>query len=214
MLEDYNTVANRASEEIIEKKSRFIASVCPVASEDEARAFIEEIRKKYWDARHHVFAYSVGLEQELHRQSDDGEPAGTGGLPVLQVITGFHLKNTVVVVTRYFGGILLGTGGLVRAYGRAAKDGLLTAGILQKILYQKYLLYMEYPMLGKIRYEIEEGGYVLYDIAYSEQVLITALVQAQYCGAFRTRMVEAANGKIIIEEKELFYGSVSEQKLS
>lgn len=114
------TIVKSGYAEITEKKSRFIANVRPVKSEDEAKAFVEEMKKKYYDARHNVFAYQIGEKNELKRFSDDGEPQGTAGMPVLSVLTGGDIKNTAVVVTRYFGGILLGTGGLVRAYTLAA----------------------------------------------------------------------------------------------
>ena len=134
MLKKYKTILEEAEEEIVEKKSRFIATVRPVKTEDEARAFIEEMKKKYWDARHNVFAYQIGERNELQRFSDDGEPQGTAGMPVLNVLKGEDVKDTAVVVTRYFGGTLLGTGGLVRAYGKAAKEGLLSAGIVEMVL--------------------------------------------------------------------------------
>ena len=119
MLKKYKTILEEAEGEIVEKKSRFIATVRPVKTEDEARAFIEEMKKKYWNATHNVFAYQIGERNELQRFSDDGEPQGTAGMPVLNVLKGEDVKDTAVVVTRYFGGTLLGTGGLVRAYGKA-----------------------------------------------------------------------------------------------
>ena len=121
MLECYKTVYRGSEGEIIEKKSRFIATVRLVESEEEALAFIEEMRKKYWNATHNCYAYVIGERRELVRCSDDGEPGGTAGRPMLDVLLGENLYNTAVVVTRYFGGTLLGTGGLVRAYSRAVQ---------------------------------------------------------------------------------------------
>ena len=129
MLKKYKTILTQAEAEIVEKKSRFIATVRPVKTEEEAKAFIEEMKKKYWNATHNVFAYQIGERNELQRFSDDGEPQGTAGMPVLSVLKGEDIKDTAIVVTRYFGGTLLGTGGLVRAYGHSAKEGLLAAGI-------------------------------------------------------------------------------------
>ena len=129
MLKKYKTILAQAEAEIVEKKSRFIATVRPVKTEEEAKAFIEEMKKKYWNATHNVFAYQIGERNELQRFSDDGEPQGTAGMPVLSVLKGEDVKDTAIVVTRYFGGTLLGTGGLVRAYGHSAKEGLLAAGI-------------------------------------------------------------------------------------
>ena len=118
--------------EITEKKSRFIATVRPVESEDEAVSFINETKKKYWDARHNCSAFVIGKRQELTRCSDDGEPAGTAGRPMLDVLLKENIHNAAVVVTRYFGGVLLGTGGLVRAYQQATKAGLLASEIIEK----------------------------------------------------------------------------------
>ncbi len=130
MLKKYKTILTQAEAEIVEKKSRFIATVRPVKTEEEAKAFfIEEMKKKYWNATHNVFAYQIGERNELQRFSDDGEPQGTAGMPGLSVLKGEDIKDTAIVVTRYFGGTLLGTGGLVRAYGHSAKEGLLAAGI-------------------------------------------------------------------------------------
>ena len=154
MLKKYKTILEEAEGEIVEKKSRFIATVRPVKTEDEARAFIEEMKKKYWNATHNVFAYQIGERNELQRFSDDGEPQGTAGMPVLNVLKGEDVKDTAVVVTRYFGGTLLGTGGLVRAYGKAAKEGLLSAGIVEMVLYRKYVVTAEYTDSGKVQYEI------------------------------------------------------------
>ena len=121
MLKNIKTILAQAEAEIVEKKSRFIATVRPVKTEEEAKAFIEEMKKKYWNATHNVFAYQIGERNELQRFSDDGEPQGTAGMPVLSVLKGEDIKDTAIVVTRYFGGTLLGTGGLVRAYGHSAK---------------------------------------------------------------------------------------------
>ena len=124
MTEQYQTVYEGGTGEIVEKKSRFIATVRPVETEEEALAFIEEMKKKYWDARHNCFAYVLGERQEIMRCSDDGEPSGTAGRPMLEVLLAEEIRNVAVVVTRYFGGTLLGTGGLVRAYSQAVKAGL------------------------------------------------------------------------------------------
>ena len=134
MLEKYKTVYEGGEGEIVEKKSRFIATVRPVKTEEEALAFIEEMKKKYWDARHNCYVYSVGKNREYTRCSDDGEPSGTAGRPMLDVILGEDIYNVAAVVTRYFGGILLGTGGLVRAYSRSLQEGLAAIRIVGKLL--------------------------------------------------------------------------------
>ena len=131
-MEQYKTVLEGGTGDIIEKKSRFIATVRPVRNEEEALAFLEEMRKQYWDARHNCYAYSVGRNREYTRCSDDGEPSGTAGRPMLDVILGEDIYNIAVVVTRYFGGVLLGTGGLVRAYSKAVQEGLSESLLIEK----------------------------------------------------------------------------------
>jgi len=128
----YKTISKEATVEMEEKKSRFIANVKPVSSEEEALEFINNIRAKYWDATHNVYAYYISGENIIQRFSDDGEPSGTAGMPVLEVIKRMELKDLVVVVTRYFGGILLGASGLVRAYSKSAALGIEAAGIVTK----------------------------------------------------------------------------------
>lgn len=206
MLKKYKTILGEAEGEIIEKKSRFIATVRPVKTEEEARAFIEEMKKKYWNATHNVFAYQIGERNELQRFSDDGEPQGTAGMPVLNVLKGEDIKDTAVVVTRYFGGTLLGTGGLVRAYGRAAKEGLLAAGIVEMVLYRKYTVTTEYTDSGKVQYEILQGGHELYDTKYTHQVEFTVLVVSEQTEAFEKKMTEIFRGRQAFVPLEEIYG--------
>ena len=138
--------------EIVEKKSRFIATVRPVKNEEEALAFLEEMRKKYWDARHNCYAYSIGKNREFTRCSDDGEPSGTAGRPMLDVILGEDIYNVAVVVTRYFGGVLLGTGGLVRAYSKAVQEGLAGSLVIEKKKGISLKVTTDYTGIGKIQY--------------------------------------------------------------
>ena len=144
MLKKYRTVFEGSEGEITEKKSRFIATVLPVHSEEEAIGFIEQMRKKYWNATHNCFAYVIGEHFEIQRCSDDGEPGGTAGKPMLDVLMGEELHDTAVVVTRYFGGTLLGTGGLVRAYQAATKAGLLAITVITKYLGKEYVIGTDY----------------------------------------------------------------------
>lgn len=138
--------------EIVEKKSRFIATVCPINSEEDAVLFIEKIKKKYWDARHNCHAFILGERNEISRCSDDGEPSGTAGKPMLDMLLGAGLHNVCVVVTRYFGGTLLGTGGLVRAYSQAVQAGLENSLIVEKKLCCRMKIYTDYNGIGKIQY--------------------------------------------------------------
>lgn len=177
MLQKVKTILEMAEVETEEKKSKFIAHVSPAHSEEEAQAFIEKIRKEHWNATHNVFAYQVGEKNEIQRYSDDGEPSGTAGLPVLNVLRGEELRNIVIVVTRYFGGTLLGTGGLVRAYGRCAKEGVVKAKIIEKKLHLRVTVQVDYSMIGKMQYTLLEQGVIVEDTIYAEQVTFILLVE-------------------------------------
>ena len=157
MLLKYRILYEGGEGEIVEKKSRFIATTLPVSTEEEAVDFIEKMKKKYWNATHNCFAYVVGEHHEIQRCSDDGEPSGTAGKPMLDVLLGEDIHNMVVVVTRYFGGTLLGTGGLVRAYSASVKAGLAASKIIAKTAGYKLQIGTEYTGLGKIQYILNEG---------------------------------------------------------
>lgn len=152
MVEQYKTVYEGGVGEITEKKSRFIATIRPVETEDEALVFIEEMRKKYWDARHNCSAFILGERQETMRCSDDGEPSQTAGRPMLDVLSKAGLTNTAVVVTRYFGGTLLGTGGLVRAYSAAVQEGLKNSRMITKYWGTRLTVGTDYNGIGKLQY--------------------------------------------------------------
>ena len=207
MIERYKTVYHRAHAEYIDKKSRFIATVCPVQSEEAAQIFIEEMRKMYRDATHNVFAYQVGACDQIQRYSDDGEPTGTAGMPILDLLRGAGLKNTAVVVTRYFGGTLLGTGGLVRAYAKSAKEGIAAAGIIEKILYRLFHVTVEYTLQGKVQYEILQKEYIIYDTLYAEKITFVILVQNPLKDVFIKEVMELTSGQTMIEEKGIQYGA-------
>ena len=156
MLLEYRIAYKGGEGEIVEKKSRFIATVLPVDQEEEALEFIEKMKKKYWNATHNCYAYVIGERHEIQRYSDDGEPGGTAGRPMLDVLLGEDIHNVAVVVTRYFGGTLLGTGGLVRAYSSATKAGLASSVIITKIPGFKLRISTDYTGLGKIQYILGE----------------------------------------------------------
>lgn len=207
MLERYKTIYQGNVGEIIEKKSRFIATVRLVESEEEALAFLEKMRKKYWNATHNCFAYVIGEHREIVRCSDDGEPSGTAGKPMLDVLLGEELYNTAVVVTRYFGGTLLGTGGLVRAYSKAVQEGLAQSQVIEK----QYGIILEigtdYQGLGKIQYIIGENKIPLLDSQYTDVVTLQVLLPMGEKERFVAELIEGTNGRVRIEEKEeLYYG--------
>ena len=205
MTESYKTVSGEGEAEIVEKKSRFIAHVFPVESESEALEQIEKTKKKYWDARHNCYAYVIGIDGKMQRYSDDGEPGGTAGMPMLEVLLGEEVKNTLVVVTRYFGGTLLGTGGLVRAYSKSTKEGLLAAGIKECVLYRRINITVDYSLSGKIQYEAAQGGHLTEDTVYAENVLFKLLVKTGSADGFAKRITDVTNGRAEIEMLEELY---------
>lgn len=205
MLSEYKAVYQGGEGEIVEKKSRFIATVIPAGSEEEVLAFIESVRKKYWDARHHCFAYVIGERNELQRCSDDGEPSGTAGKPMLEVLLGEEIHNVAVVVTRYFGGTLLGTGGLVRAYSAATKQGLASSVIITKILGVKLCISTDYTGLGKIQYILGQRGLQILDSVYTDKVELEALIPENELVAVKAEITEGTNGQAMMQEGEFCY---------
>ena len=169
---EWNTVYKGGIGEYEEKKSRFIATLEPVSSEEEAAAFIASVKKKYWDAKHNCSAYIIGDDGQKTRCSDDGEPSGTAGRPMLDVLSGEHITNACVVVTRYFGGTLLGTGGLVRAYSAAVKDAVANSEIIKKINGFTVEYECDYNDFGKIQYMAGQKGYHILDTDYADSVRI------------------------------------------
>ena len=191
--------------EIVEKKSRFIATVRPVASEEEALAFIEEMKKKYWDARHNCSAFVIGRNQELMRFSDDGEPQGTAGKPMLDVLLGEGLHNTAVVVTRYFGGILLGAGGLTRAYSKGARDALAAAGVATMGLWARVRLSCPYPLFERVKLEIAAADGVLDDMDYGADVTLTVSLPSERRETLQGRLTELSAGGLTLALMEESY---------
>lgn len=193
--------------ELIEKKSRFIATTMPVETEEEALAFIETMRKKYWDASHNCYAYTVGMHQEICRASDDGEPSQTAGKPMMDVLLGEELHNICVVVTRYFGGTLLGTGGLVRAYSGAAKEGIEQSVIVEKHLGRKITLVTDYNGIGKIQYLIAKEEILTLHTEYAENVTVEILVLEEETEHVKKMITEATNGRCQITlGDEIWFG--------
>jgi uncharacterized YigZ family protein len=210
MLEKYKTVFEGGEGEIVEKKSRFIATVRPVQTEEEALAFIEEMKKKYWDARHNCYVYSVGKNREYTRCSDDGEPSGTAGRPMLDVLLGEGLYDTAIVVTRYFGGVLLGTGGLVRAYSKAVQAGIEASTVIEKIHGASLKIETDYTGIGKLQYIAGERGLPILDSEYTDRVVLTLLVPADQLDAVQKAITEGTNGRAIMKkEKDLYYAGVN-----
>lgn len=185
--------------EITEKKSRFIATVRPVESEDEAVSFINETKKKYWDARHNCSAFVIGKRQELTRCSDDGEPAGTAGRPMLDVLLKENIHNAAVVVTRYFGGVLLGTGGLVRAYQQATKVGLSASEIIEKKDGAILFIRTDYTGIGRLQYLFAQEKITVMDTAYEADVLVKAVIPENDKKCIEKTIIEQTNGTAKLE---------------
>lgn len=205
MIEGYKVLYRGGEGQIIEKKSRFIATTRPAESEEEAVAFIEEMKKKYWDARHNCSAYVIGAQGRFARCSDDGEPGQTAGRPMLDVLMGKEIRNVCVVVTRYFGGILLGTGGLVRAYSAAVTEGLANSIILEKIPARKLAVHTDYSGAGKLQYLAARLGYMVLDTEYTDRVVMLMLVPAAKTEPAIKQITETTNGRAVIEEREMLY---------
>lgn len=199
MRQSYLEAYKGGEGELVEKKSRFIATVRPVKSEAEAAAFIEEMRKKYWNASHNCTAFCVGRNNELTRCSDDGEPGGTAGRPMLDVLLGEGIHNVCVVVTRYFGGTLLGTGGLVRAYSGAVKEGLKNSIILDKRPGREAAVTCDYNGLGKLQYIAGQMKLPVLDIRYTDIVAARLMLPEADVDVFVKKVTEATNGKAAIE---------------
>ncbi|WP_181537145.1 YigZ family protein [[Anoxybacillus] calidus] len=205
MLEKYYTVKGYGENEIVIEKSRFICYVQRATTEEEAVQFIQEIKKKHWDATHNCSAYLIGEHDQIQKANDDGEPSGTAGVPMLEVLKKKGLKDTVVVVTRYFGGIKLGAGGLVRAYSKSVSEGLKTTGIVERRLMRVMHTKIDYTWLGKVENELRSSVYEIKEIHYLENVEIETYVEEGQKQAFIEWMTELTNGKAEIYEGEAVY---------
>lgn len=199
MSDSYKFVFEGGVGEIEEKKSRFIATVRPVTSEEEAITFFNEIKKKYWDARHNCTAMSIGEGHKLTRSNDDGEPAGTAGHPMLDVLLREDIHDVAVVVTRYFGGVLLGTGGLVRAYQGAVQAGLAASTILERIKGRKMTITTDYTSLGKIQYVLASIGITNPPTEYTDSVIITPMVAEDQVASVSADLTNVTSGQVQIE---------------
>ena len=200
-MSNYITATERSVAEYTEKRSKFIATLCPCETEEEAMAFIEEMRSKYWDARHNVFAYTVN-KGASSRFSDDGEPHGTAGKPILDVIQGSGVKDIAIVVTRYFGGVLLGTGGLVRAYSKSAKDAIACVPLAQMTPCTVFSTSCEYTDHQRLVSLIESSGGNIENSEYTDKVTLTYYFKDTEVEAFLPKLSEAFSARITAKECE------------
>ncbi|MGN0435394.1 MAG: YigZ family protein [Wujia sp.] len=206
MSDSYINLIKGAEGEIVEKKSRFIAQIQPVSTEEEAYAFIESIRKKHYAARHNCFAFSIGAGMPTLRFSDDGEPQGTAGKPILEVINGSGIHNICIVVTRYFGGTLLGTGGLVRAYTDASKEALkyCETKLMQPL--KPVHIRTSYTDMGKLQYILGNNGIDTGDTSFEADVLIRVRIPTEICDRVLSEITEATGARARLEIYDEIFG--------
>lgn len=202
----YITVKDEKKADFEEKKSVFIGHVKRVESEEEAKEFVNKIKSQHKEARHNVYAYIIGENMGIQRYSDDGEPQGTGGIPVLEVLKKSGITDAAVVVTRYFGGILLGAGGLVRAYSKGASLAVKEAGVVEKVKGLPLEINIEYDLLGKIQYLCAQKEWHIEETEYTDRVTIKIFAEASLVEVMSNQMIEATSGKVIIDTGDIeFY---------
>nr|WP_106783702.1 YigZ family protein [Lysinibacillus timonensis] len=205
MLKNYKTVKGYGEQEIIISKSRFIAYVERAETEEEALNFIDKIKRMHASATHNCSCYMVGEHDQIQKANDDGEPSGTAGVPMLEVLKKQGLKDTVVVVTRYFGGIKLGGGGLIRAYGKATTEGIQAAQVVERKLHHEMKISIDYTWLGKVENEIRSSHYLLKDIQYAENVELFVHVLSDEEEQFKNWMTEITNGQAAVSREDQLY---------
>lgn len=213
MKDQYKTIHKYGSGELMINKSRFIGYSKPAETEEEALEFIEEIKQKHNDATHNVYAYVIGENSNIQRFSDDGEPSGTAGIPVLEVLNKEDLRNTVVVVTRYFGGIKLGAGGLIRSYIKGAKVGLDSSKIVEKVLHSRIKFTIEYTLLGKVENELLANNYIIEDTVYEEDVDLIVICKKQESESLISLMKNLTSADMSYEYMKEEYFSMLDSKL-
>lgn len=211
MRKDYHTIQGYGESEIVIQKSRFITYVNRAETEEQAQEFINNIKEKHKSANHNCSAYIIGEHDNIQKANDDGEPSGTAGVPMLEVLKKQGLQDTVVVVTRYFGGIKLGGGGLIRAYGKATTEGIDAAKVVERKLHHLMKVSIDYTWLGKVENEVRNSVYPLKEIIYADQVEVLVYTKANEEADFINWMAEITNGqaKIEIVEKEFLEFTVN-----
>jgi uncharacterized YigZ family protein len=205
LLASYYTVKGYGEHEIEIQKSRFIAYIERAETEEQAQDFIQKIKKKNWNATHNCSAYMIGENDQIQKANDDGEPSGTAGVPILEVLKKKHLKDTVVVITRYFGGIKLGAGGLIRAYGKATSEGIAATGVVERKLMRIMHTNLDYTWLGKVENELRSSIYILKEIHYLDNVEVETFVEESQTDAFIEWMTEMTNGQAKVKTGEGIY---------
>ncbi len=209
-MKEYLTVKQASTYEMSISKSKFIAHVLPTESEEEANAFIEQVNKKHYNATHNVPVYLLGEDMAVQKYSDDGEPSGTAGIPILEMLKHEGITNVCIVITRYFGGIKLGTGGLVRAYTESAKMGLKASTIVKKVLYRQALIAYDYPLHGMIENLIrQDESIVVEESIFEANVTLKLSIQSDRTSGFEKELIELSSGQIHISWLDEVYKSLA-----
>lgn len=203
----YITIREYGEDRFVEKKSEFIGYAKRVESEEEAKAFVSEIKAMHKQATHNCWAYIIGSNKGVQRYSDDGEPQGTAGIPILEVMKKSDITDCAIVVTRYFGGVLLGAGGLTRAYTKGASVALKAGGVVEKVNGVKVTLNLEYDMIGKVQYFCGQNNWHIEDTEYTDKVIVSILAEMEVADKIEKEAIEASNGKIIVSksEKDIYF---------
>lgn len=212
-MSNYKSVHKAGRDEIIINKSKFIGSSFPVNNEDEALNFIESVKKEFKDATHNCYAYVIGEQKNIQRYSDDKEPQGTAGMPILNAINQENLTNTAVVVTRYFGGIMLGAGGLARAYAKGAKIGIESGIIVDKNLYYDVFFSLDYTLSGKMEYDLSKKNFIIKNKEYKESVLYSLIIEERDLENIKALVNEITSGKNDISIGQPSFYSVAQGKI-
>ncbi|HHU19873.1 MAG TPA: YigZ family protein [Bacilli bacterium] len=202
MLETYLTVQTQGQAELMIQKSRFIGHIKRTETEEEAQEFIRQIKKEHSQATHNCSAYLIGEHDQIQKANDDGEPSGTAGVPMLEVLKKNELKDTTIVVTRYYGGIKLGAGGLIRAYSKSTSEALKATGIVKRQLMKNISITVEYPLLGKIENELRNNNHLIVEIDYLEHVTFNVVVAVNQVESFTDWIIDLTSDNVKIELKQ------------
>ena len=211
MSKNYLTIKKSGSDTLIEKKSAFICQIARITNEEEALTFIASVRKLEPKARHHCFAYTFNLDSEIQRQSDDGEPSGTAGVPILEVIKAKQLKNICIVVSRKFGGIKLGTGGLIRAYSNAASQTIDAIGVVERILQTELICQVTYQNVGKLENYLKKNNIIIQQVTYLESVSFTLAVDQKELTTLQDHLIDLLNNQVTFKLGQNLYNELSIQ---
>ncbi|HZW67926.1 MAG TPA: YigZ family protein [Pseudogracilibacillus sp.] len=204
-MSHYYTIKQSGSHEVIIQRSRFIGHLSRAYSEEEAQAFINKIQKEHHNASHNCFAYIIGEQDQFQKANDDGEPSGTAGIPMLEVLKKLSLKNSVIVITRYFGGVKLGAGGLIRAYSSVTSDTIKEIGAVKRSLMQGFTVQIEYPLLGKVENHLQGSTHIIEHIDYLENVILHVYVSLDQQASFKDELINITNDQVTISESDQRY---------